>query len=142
MLRHRHDLQRVSRLPLRPGLRPGLHLVALTALACLLHACGTQQANLPALGDHTVVLWNADTIDFIPGRTADTVPSASGDYRLDAGRIRLKPIALPHRDRQCAITVDVSLRSAGDPWDKSGTCLLYTSPSPRDLSTSRMPSSA
>ena len=25
---------------------------------------------------------------------------------------------------------------------KSGTCLLYTSPSPRDLSTSRMPSSA
>ena len=26
--------------------------------------------------------------------------------------------------------------------DKIGTCLLYTSPSPRDLSTSRMPSSA
>ena len=25
---------------------------------------------------------------------------------------------------------------------KSGYCLLYTSPSPRDLSTSRMPSSA
>ena len=30
---------------------------------------------------------------------------------------------------------------AGIPWD-GGTCLLYTSPSPRDLSTSRMPSSA
>ena len=28
------------------------------------------------------------------------------------------------------------------PNPKSGTCLLYTSPSPRDLSTSRMPSSA
>ena len=27
-----------------------------------------------------------------------------------------------------------------DPW--TNTCLLYTSPSPRDLSTSRMPSSA
>ena len=26
--------------------------------------------------------------------------------------------------------------------DKDGSCLLYTSPSPRDLSTSRMPSSA
>ena len=26
--------------------------------------------------------------------------------------------------------------------DKFGNCLLYTSPSPRDLSTSRMPSSA
>ena len=27
-------------------------------------------------------------------------------------------------------------------WSRSSTCLLYTSPSPRDLSTSRMPSSA
>ena len=27
-------------------------------------------------------------------------------------------------------------------WDRYCTCLLYTSPSPRDLSTSRMPSSA
>ena len=26
--------------------------------------------------------------------------------------------------------------------EQSGSCLLYTSPSPRDLSTSRMPSSA
>ena len=30
----------------------------------------------------------------------------------------------------------------GDGKIESGTCLLYTSPSPRDLSTSRMPSSA
>ena len=27
-------------------------------------------------------------------------------------------------------------------YEQSGSCLLYTSPSPRDLSTSRMPSSA
>ena len=27
-------------------------------------------------------------------------------------------------------------------WERYYTCLLYTSPSPRDLSTSRMPSSA
>ena len=29
-----------------------------------------------------------------------------------------------------------------EPVNKTGGCLLYTSPSPRDLSTSRMPSSA
>ena len=29
-----------------------------------------------------------------------------------------------------------------DWWNNDGPCLLYTSPSPRDLSTSRMPSSA
>ena len=118
----------MNRLPLRPGLR----LTTLIALACILHACGTQQANLPALGDHSVVLWTTDTIDFIPGRQADTAPSANGDYRLDAGRIRLKPIALPHRDRQCAITVDVSLRSAGDPWDKSGTLFAFADAAGRD----------
>ena len=33
-----------------------------------------------------------------------------------------------------------SIYSNLDPWQT--TCLLYTSPSPRDLSTSRMPSSA
>ena len=32
--------------------------------------------------------------------------------------------------------------SLPNPMLMSGTCLLYTSPSPRDLSTSRMPSSA
>ena len=34
------------------------------------------------------------------------------------------------------------LDSGSDGVVLSGTCLLYTSPSPRDLSTSRMPSSA
>ena len=45
--------------------------------------------------------------------------------------------------------MDVDEDSALKPLDGSGvviavadTCLLYTSPSPRDLSTSRMPSSA
>ena len=38
----------------------------------------------------------------------------------------------------------VAVVSSGDPgiYGMSGPCLLYTSPSPRDLSTSRMPSSA
>ena len=42
--------------------------------------------------------------------------------------------------------VDALLINPNDPYisvhSKRGSCLLYTSPSPRDLSTSRMPSSA
>ena len=34
------------------------------------------------------------------------------------------------------------LTQVPDPFQKFNSCLLYTSPSPRDLSTSRMPSSA
>ena len=39
-------------------------------------------------------------------------------------------------------TVTVSDDGRGIPVDIHKSCLLYTSPSPRDLSTSRMPSSA
>ena len=48
-----------------------------------------------------------------------------------------------------ALEVDAPQARAGADWmclvlmvDAPMTCLLYTSPSPRDLSTSRMPSSA
>ena len=117
----------MNRLPLRLG----LHLALWTAITGLLVSC--QAGNdLPALGDHTVTLWSGDTLAFVPGRPVDTVLTDRGDYRLDAGRIRLKPIALPHRDRQCAITVDVSLRSAGDPWDKSGTLFAFADAAGRD----------
>ena len=53
-------------------------------------------------------------------------------------------ITLPKKefvDLNTSITADRLLRSGID-IDQLTTCLLYTSPSPRDLSTSRMPSSA
>ena len=40
------------------------------------------------------------------------------------------------------IAADYSKRYTLDALESARTCLLYTSPSPRDLSTSRMPSSA
>ena len=52
----------------------------------------------------------------------------------DAGRY-LSPFRLP-------VAPEVTLAVAGEALDALDTCLLYTSPSPRDLSTSRMPSSA
>ena len=40
------------------------------------------------------------------------------------------------------IAITLSSINIGDYFIVNNTCLLYTSPSPRDLSTSRMPSSA
>ena len=37
---------------------------------------------------------------------------------------------------------NILLRMKSEEWNQVMNCLLYTSPSPRDLSTSRMPSSA
>ena len=48
----------------------------------------------------------------------------------------------------CEALTELSKQRFVHPWEPSSrsysvpTCLLYTSPSPRDLSTSRMPSSA
>ena len=41
-----------------------------------------------------------------------------------------------------ALSAKVEVENSPHLVDTCGTCLLYTSPSPRDLSTSRMPSSA
>ena len=44
-------------------------------------------------------------------------------------------VACAHAD-----AIEAYLHASG--WSQGSACLLYTSPSPRDLSTSRMPSSA
>ena len=60
---------------------------------------------------------------------------------------KIKPsptIAVSQKARELrAAGKDVIGLGAGEPdFDTPNNCLLYTSPSPRDLSTSRMPSSA
>ena len=110
-------------------------LCSLGALLLMLSfaSCSGTSSDAPAMGHHDVTLWNADTLNFVPGRVADSSLNATGDYRLDAGRIRLKPIALPRTDRRCDITLEVSLRSAGDPWDKSGTLFAFADAAGRDF---------
>ena len=45
-------------------------------------------------------------------------------------------------DSYCARSLGIKTRLSKKKQNDPNTCLLYTSPSPRDLSTSRMPSSA
>ena len=54
-----------------------------------------------------------------------------------------KDVLLMHFDEGAAVAgVFTTSKCASAPVDWCKHCLLYTSPSPRDLSTSRMPSSA
>jgi len=104
------------------------HLLLFVAI--LSAGCGP--ASLPAGGDYTLEVWTNDTLRFTPDLPADTVPCAAGDYRLDAGRIRLVPITFPKRTRRCDLTLEVSLRSIGDPWDKSGAIFAFADAAGRD----------
>ena len=69
-------------------------------------------ADIPAVQQVTDAFWAAHYLQRTPG----------GKYAYDV-RLRIS-------------------NDGGKNWRDAGSCLLYTSPSPRDLSTSRMPSSA
>ena len=69
--------------------------------------------------------------------------NAGGDIRgMQSGRI-LVVDSHPKEKEWEEVIVDVNVDDHPNPLEELGRfCLLYTSPSPRDLSTSRMPSSA
>ena len=73
------------------------------------------------MGSHHADIWHKAAVKFTPGIHPDSVQLEDGTYRLDAGRILLKPIVVPDHARRCDVRLNVTVTSAGDPWDKSGT---------------------
>ena len=106
-------------------------------------------------------LWVRDAIDQLDQRLLDLQSAFVNRCDQDAGVIvpaythlqRAQPVLASHywlayceklqrdRERLADCRKRTNLCSLGTA-ALAGTCLLYTSPSPRDLSTSRMPSSA
>ena len=73
--------------------------------------------------------------------------SSEGAILMLGCRIGLKPIMerdLLQEAEDLAAKSDAAVVIVGtnDDWETEGSCLLYTSPSPRDMRRSRMPSSA
>jgi len=60
---------------------------------------------------------------------------------IDAERVYGKAVLNDRGPMACFMMAAKAIKDSGVPL-RGDTCLLYTSPSPRDLSTSRMPSSA
>lgn len=91
-------------------------IFGLSAIACM--ASCANDAEAPALGDQIHRLAHRTRLAFTPSDPALT----EGDWlRFDAGRVLLRPLVVPDRARRCDITLAMTLRSAGDPWDKSGS---------------------
>ena len=63
-----------------------------------------------------------------------------GLLEADEGRIKVLGASIPKELDRIKHKINAVFARGGVYWNL--TCLLYTSPSPRDLSTSRMPSSA
>lgn len=85
-----------------------------------------------SIGNETVSVFDNTNLYFDMALKKDTLtPDETGVLRLDAGRVLLKKVKLPNYNLQPSITVNLTLTSNGDPWDKSGS--LFIIPSTADL---------
>ena len=76
-------------------------------------------------------------------RLADIIMDRHEDFLYEDSRaMKLTPYVMAERCLQAELTAIFLDGKEGDYSTLTYICLLYTSPSPRDLSTSRMPSSA
>ena len=88
---------------------------------------------------------NIVNVSSILGKTAVVALSSTSQTTLlsnaassdDVLKVNMIQVANVDGANACDITIDVHSAASG-----GGTCLLYTSPSPRDVEESRMPSSA
>ena len=80
------------------------------------------------------------------GKFTSTVTEMHTDYifpQANGNRTDLRWLKLTNQDRvSLTISSDTTFEATVSHYSEADFCLLYTSPSPRDLSTPRMPSSA
>ena len=88
------------------------------------------------------VLLSTTAVVFTAGWASAGDMSMSGSISLTYGSFGTGSVAGGGDDFSSEADLDIAATSAGGNITMSGTCLLYTSPSPRDVEESRMPSSA
>ena len=89
---------------------------------------------------HSINTLTLSDTQFLRGDANGKATTTSGQLRLARGSGRLPVVVLQHGSAGMAPNVEMWARE----FNTIGisTCLLYTSPSPRDRQKSRMPSSA
>jgi len=80
--------------------------------------------NLNSLGDHSVTVFENTNLYFDLAFSSNSEQLKDSILRLDAGRVILKKVKLPNYELQPKTTVNVTLTSNGDPWDKSGSLFV------------------
>lgn len=104
------------------------------ALGCLFFGFSKppKDKGAKAQGDCHVAIFQQSKVHFTDAYK-DAKPDAQGVYHLAAGRLLLKKINLPVYERNASANLKITLRSAGDRWDKSGSCFLVPKQQAFDL---------
>jgi len=81
--------------------------------------------NIEAVGSTRMTVFDNEALNFNAGLTKDGAALAANNVlRLSDGRLILKKVKLPKYKRAVEITANMVLKSAGDRWDKSGSCFV------------------
>jgi len=100
----------------------------LIVLLCFIVSCSEE---LESIGNKSITVFEDTNLYFDMDFKDNPSKHDDGILRLDAGRVLVKKIALPNYKKQPKVTVNVTLTSNGDPWDKSGS--LFVIPKDADL---------
>ncbi|MCU4177559.1 PNGase F N-terminal domain-containing protein [Carboxylicivirga sp. N1Y90] len=91
----------------------------------LLVSCGPKQ--LPSMGNKTISIFDNEHLFFGSGEFDTAVDLNTDDVvRIMSGRILLKKVQLPNYQRDVSTNLRITLASAGDRWDKSGSCFVLS----------------
>lgn len=79
----------------------------------------------PAKGDTVIEVFGKEKVQFAPNKIGTYAEAgADGVIHLVNGRIILKRVKVPKYERTVKATVQVTVASDGDRWDKSGSCFV------------------
>ncbi|MCU4174256.1 PNGase F N-terminal domain-containing protein [Carboxylicivirga sp. N1Y90] len=74
------------------------------------------------IGNKDIIIFNDQAINFNPDKNSTNLQDTL--IKIDNGRIILKKINLPKYSKDVRVSIETTVISAGDPWDKTGSLFL------------------
>ncbi|MBK3518336.1 PNGase F N-terminal domain-containing protein [Carboxylicivirga marina] len=96
--------------------------VAWLFIVFVLFGCGPKV--IDSIGDKSISVFDNEHLYFDAGAFSDELNEQNVTYRIMDGRILMKKISLPDYQREVDVSVKVTVASAGDRWDKSGSLFV------------------
>lgn len=95
---------------------------SLLLLVILISSCQPEAPK--SIGDLNISVFDNTNLYFDMAFKSDAIKRDDSILRLDAGRVLVKKVKIPVYDKQPNATVNITLTSNGDPWDKPGSLFV------------------
>ncbi|RLD66285.1 MAG: N-glycanase [Bacteroidetes bacterium] len=100
--------------------------ITISLIISLYVAC---QVDYESLSDKEtkIQVFENEAVRFIPDTTkAGLIPDEKGIIHLTSGRMIIRKVTVPSFNKNTKAEINIILKSAGDRWDKSGSCFIIT----------------